>query len=222
MKRTGLLSLLTEQEMQRVEREGRRINLDAGDILHTPHDFCRGISFLCSGTLSINRMLPSGAQYCIRVLNAGETFGEMAAFSADALYPGWIIADSAAEVLELDVQLLLECLANRSFLTGYLEHLSVHTLSLLDKLEFLSLKTIRQKLASYILKELDKQQRISEHGAAMQLEVSRGTLSEMLGSSREAVSRVLAELEREGAIQRSRRRIEVKNPLLLERVLFGG
>jgi len=215
MKRTGLLSLLTEQEMQRVEREGRRINLDAGDILHTPHDFCRGISFLCSGTLSINRMLPSGAQYC-------KTFGEMAAFSADALYPGWIIADSAAEVLELDVQLLLECLANRSFLTGYLEHLSVHTLSLLDKLEFLSLKTIRQKLASYILKELDKQQRISEHGAAMQLEVSRGTLSEMLGSSREAVSRVLAELEREGAIQRSRRRIEVKNPLLLERVLFGG
>ncbi len=227
-----LLSRLHDDQLEKVRKRGRVIELDTHAVLHTPHDSCKNVSFVLAGRLAISRILPSGKEYVIRTLSEGDSFGEMVAFSRDAAYPGWIIAASSCTVLEIENTLLLECMGDREFLQAFLEELSRHTLHLLQRLEFLNLKTIRQKIAGYLLSRLD-----TVYGAApndwdgayplskipkepMVAAVPKAQLAKLLGNSREAVSRELARLEKEGVLERKGRNVNILNVHRLEEILM--
>jgi CRP-like cAMP-binding protein len=227
-----LLSRLRDDQKEKVRKRGRVIELDTHAVLHTPHDICRNVSFVLAGRLAISRILPSGKEYVIRTLSEGDSFGEMVAFSRDAVYPGWIIAASSCRVLEIENTLLLECMGDREFLQAFLEELSRHTLHLLQRMEFLNLKTIRQKIAGYLLSRLDTvyevspDDRVATYPLSKTLKeplvtaVQKTQLAKLLGNSREAVSRELARLEKERVLERQGRNIKILNLQLLEDILM--
>jgi CRP-like cAMP-binding protein len=73
-----------------------------------------------------------------------------------------------------------------------------------DKLYFLSFKTIRQKIANYLLKLPAKE-------GVVTLDRSQNSLAEYFGVTRPSLSRELANMQEEGLIEMERKTIRILN-----------
>ncbi|WP_433913516.1 Crp/Fnr family transcriptional regulator, partial [Bacteroides fragilis] len=79
-------------------------------------------------------------------------------FGADNRYPVEVTANEATEVFEIPKESVLKLFRrNEKFLENYMNLSANYARTLADKLFFMSFKTIRQKLASYLLRMLKQQ-----------------------------------------------------------------
>ena len=107
----------------------------------------------------------------------------------------WIPRNSLLRLFQLSPQLL----------TNYLNTISNRAQFLSEKLWFMSFKTIREKIASYILS-------LSKPGKnSLTLPKNQRELSEFFGVTRPALSRIFATLEREKIIEYKRKKITLIN-----------
>ena len=81
-----------------------------------------------------------------------------------------------------------------------------------EKLRLVSLRTIRAKLAYYLLKE-------SEGEKSFRLKISKESMARLFGVSRPALVKVLMEMAEEGLIDVNRRDISIKERAALQRML---
>ncbi|MEW5845277.1 MAG: Crp/Fnr family transcriptional regulator [Bacteroidota bacterium] len=95
---------------------------------------------------------------------------------------------------------------NAQVLTNYLNSISNRAQFLSNKLWFLSFKTIKEKIAHYLL-NLSK----SEVRTTLILPKSHQELAEFFGVTRPALARVFAEMQDEGIIHINRREVTILN-----------
>ena len=81
-----------------------------------------------------------------------------------------------------------------------------------QKLLILSSRSLRQKIAYYLLLQ-------KEEGDAVQLGLNRESLADYLGTTRPSLSREMMRMEEEGYIQVEKDVITLLNPLGLEEML---
>lgn len=206
---------LKAETAEKLKSYGREILLREGEVLHTVHDACLSISFVMKGKLSITRMLPSGKEYHLRTLKEGDSFGEAAALSSDAHYPGWITALTATKVFEINIDHIVSFMDYPDFRRHFLKDIADHSLFLVRRLELVNLKSIREKIAWYLINSIEAER--SPHTITL----NKGELASLLGNSREAVSRVLTEIEKEGILRRTGARdVEIVELEKLEDILL--
>ena len=71
-----------------------------------------------------------------------------------------VVAEAKSSLLHIQKELILDlCQNNRAFLSKYLESLSIKALILTDKIKFMSLKTIRDKIVEFLTYEYHIQNR---------------------------------------------------------------
>lgn len=92
---------------------------------------------------------------------------------------------------------------NDRILLNFLDMISNRSQFLSEKIKFLNFKTIKGKLAQYILKKC------SEEGGTFVLARTQSDLADFFGVARPSVARILAELEREGLIYLKYRKITI-------------
>jgi CRP-like cAMP-binding protein len=88
-------------------------------------------------------------------------------------------------------------------MVNFLNMVSNRSQFLSEKIRFLTFKTIRAKLAHYILQESGKTKSI------VILDKTQADLAEMFGVARPSVARTLSEMEREGYLQADRKSIRI-------------
>jgi CRP-like cAMP-binding protein len=98
-------------------------------------------------------------------------------------------------------------------LQNYLNAISSRTQFLSNKIRFLSFKTIKEKIANYILTNLKKDSQIYS------LNQSQTELADFFGVARPSLARALAELEEEGILRVKRREITILNKEKLNKLL---
>ena len=92
---------------------------------------------------------------------------------------------------------------NQQFLNNYLDAISNRAQFLSNRIYFLSFKTIKGKLAQYILS-------LSKHGNPnIKFPKTQQEIAEFFGVTRPALARVIGELERENVIQVERKMIAI-------------
>mgnify|MGYP000947003088 CR=1 FL=1 len=99
-----------------------------------------------------------------------------------------------------------------SFMLAFLSYISNKVSILSEKLRLVSLRTIRAKLAYYLLKE-------SEGEKSFRLKISKESMARLFGVSRPALVKVLMEMAEEGLIDVNRRDISIKERAALQRML---
>ncbi len=186
-------------------KHGKIIELEKGEVLHTGHDICRTLGRVEKGKMRISRMLSSGKEIILKEFYPGEIFAELIVFTREK-YPGWIIASEASTVVEVGLTKLLEYLREDESLISFVSGISEKMKHLTNTIEIISLKTVKQKIAFFMLSG-NKDNVIKE-------KVSRIAVS--LGCSREAVSRALTEMEERKMIVRGKGYIKIINYELLE------
>ncbi|HPF92373.1 MAG TPA: Crp/Fnr family transcriptional regulator [Tenuifilaceae bacterium] len=149
----------------------------------------------------------SGKILKVEEIQAPQPLAHAVMFSKINKFPVDVVALTNCKILFIprsDVLRLMQ--TNEVILKNFLSAVSNRAHFLTTKLWFLSFKTIKEKVAHYLL-NLSK----SETRTTIILPKSHQELAELFGVTRPSLARVLSEMEHEGIIIVNRREVEIVN-----------
>jgi len=180
------------------------IKYKAGKYIYLAEEQAESLSFLVEGAVASEILSESGKQLIVKELTPPQLiipamlFGEVNnPINVKAVKESVLI-----KVKKDDLERKLQ--ANRKFLTNFLTLLSNRFIILSQKLTFLNFYSIREKLISYLLEQIDEKSGISEQS------MSITKLADYFGVERTSLSTEFSKLEREGYIKKlSNKRVEI-------------
>ncbi len=143
----------------------------------------------------------------IEEIQASQPLAHAVMFSNANRFPVDVVALTDCKILFIsraDVLRMMQ--SNEIFLTNFLKAVSNRAHFLTNKLWFLSFKTIKEKVAHYLL-TLAK----SETRTTIMLPKSHQELAEFFGVTRPALARVFAEMKEDGILLINRREVIIVN-----------
>lgn len=167
------------------------------EVLFRENDICENAGLLIAGKLIIRSYSDSGKEIVYNVITKGQYFGNNLIFSDDRRFRGDVIATEDSEVALFSLDELIDNLSqDRDLLKSYLHDQAVFIRTLNYRLKLLSFDSARERL----MFALD-----SNDGDISYKSIT--SLSDDLHLSREALSRLITALEKEGTIRRVSNRI---------------
>lgn len=176
-----------------------------GEILAQQGAVCNRLVILTKGSVRGEMIDYSGRLIKVEDIAAPRAIALLFLFGEENRYPVEVTANEPTEVIELPKSGVLSLFRkNEQFLENYMNLSANYARTLSDKLFFMSFKTIRQKLASYLLR-LHKQQQ----QAHFTLDRSQQELSDYFGVSRPSLARELAHMQEDGLLIADRKHITI-------------
>lgn len=176
-----------------------------GEILAQQGAVCNRLVILTKGSVRGEMIDYSGRLIKVEDIAAPKAIAPLFLFGEENRYPVEVTANEPTEVIELPKSSVLSLFRkNEQFLENYMNLSANYARTLSDKLFFMSFKTIRQKLASYLLR-LHKQQQ----QAHITLDRSQQELSDYFGVSRPSLARELAHMQEDGLLIADRKHITI-------------
>ncbi len=198
---------LPQKECDALLSIGRELSFDKGEMIFFEGDLGRGFFVVASGKVKVFKVAASGKEQILHIFGEGETFGEVPVFHG-APFPASAEALSAVQVMFFPRDAFIRLLEkNTSIALGMLAELSKKLRIFARKIEDLSLKEVPARLAGYLL-YLDKEQ---QGGGTVVLDISKGQLASLLGTSPETLSRILTKMAAEELIAMDGRTITLLN-----------
>jgi len=175
-----------------------------------------GIGIVASGSVSLNRDTHSGKRIILDILDPGEIFGEMVAFSDIKVWPVTVITQEDSSILFLPPDKIVGncsniCASHSTLIMNMLNILSNKSLMLNRRIDILSAGNIRSRISSYLL---DLQRQTGDSTVMMPLK--RHELADYLNVPRPSLSREMGLMRDAGIIEFEGRLVTIKNPRLLE------
>lgn len=178
-----------------------------------------GLYFLCRGAARLTHYTQRRKQYIVRLLGGGDLFGtpalwrtETSSVEARALAEsviGWVSSSDLQEIFRQEPGMILEI---QRRLAQEVSELYVHLA------EQVHLGTCG-RLIQLLIELGRKYGRASSHGLLIDLEITEQELAEMLGCSREWVSKQMSTLQRRGLIFHCRGEIVILDEAGLQQLI---
>lgn len=185
-----------------------------GDMVAFREDRCENLMIVLKGSVKGEMLDPSGKSIKIEDIMAPYPIASAFLFGQRNQFPVNVTANEEVEIFYLSKDSVIDLFQkNKVFLTNYLNSISNRSQFLANKLMFLNFKTIKGKLANYILKLAapDKNEII--------LPKSQAEMANFFGVTRPSFARSLKEMEQEGLITTNRREIKILNRAQLIKLL---
>ena len=173
-----------------------------GEILAQQGAVCNRLVILTKGSVRGEMIDYSGRLIKVEDIAAPRAIAPLFLFGEENRYPVEVTANEPTEVIELPKSSLFR--KNEQFLENYMNLSANYARTLSDKLFFMSFKTIRQKLASYLLRLYKQQQQTH-----ITLDRSQQELSDYFGVSRPSLARELAHMQEDGLLIADRKHITI-------------
>lgn len=178
------------------------------------HDVCNDMLIVVQGTVRGEMSDFSGKRLKIEDIPAPRPLAAAFIFGKDNRFPVDIIANEPSSIMIIPRDVLIFLLQqSQVVLKNYLNAISSRTQFLSNKIRFLSFKTIREKIANYILSNG------RPDNNRFQLNQSQTELAGFFGVARPSLARALAEMEDEGILKVDRREIIIINREKLNNLL---
>lgn len=178
---------------------------EKGEIVAFEGDECASLGMMIEGSVTIERLLPSGKRVVMDRLQAGDSFGEVVIFSDVHTYPASVVVDEPATIVFIGKESVLRmCSLSPQFLNNFMNLLSNKIFILNRKVKSLSFTSVRQKTANFILQKYTEQRRLT-----LSIEESRLEMADRMGVPRPSLSREMASLKAEGWIDFDRDTITI-------------
>ena len=208
-----IFSNLSREHLAQVEAIARQIFAKKGSILFAPGDATQGFYAVLNGAVRVYRVSSKGKEITLEIAGAVSIFAEASLFSdiyhcyAEALRDStvYLIRKNAfLDIIRRDLQ----------FAAGWIHILSLELIHLRERIEELSLKSPRARIASYVVLLSDMQ-----NAATVTLPVHRKSIATLLGMTHETFYRTAKELENEGMVRFDGQRVEIVNRPLMEELM---
>lgn len=199
-----------------LEEDSRRVlegihfqlrNFSKDEVVVFAGDKVNDLNIVLSGTVRGEMIDYSGKTVKIEDIEAPKPLATAFLFGKENMFPVTVSANNEVLILSIPVGEFLKILQmNTRVLRNYLNSISSRAQFLSQKLNFLSFKTIREKVAHFLL------QQAGDKFHSFELKSTQQQLADLFGVTRPALARVLGEMQTEGMI-----RIEKKTVTLLDR-----
>ena len=175
-----------------------------GDVFITAGDACEELMIPVQGSVKAEMVDFSGKTIKIEDIPAPKPLAAAFLFGNQNQFPVNVTTLEPTEIFILDKQSVLLLMQMESqFLKNYLNMVCNKAQFLSYKLEFLSFKTIREKLANYLLSN------INQETSSVVLDKSQEELADYFGVARQSLLRLLKEFQSNGLIKFKRRNINI-------------
>jgi CRP/FNR family transcriptional regulator, dissimilatory nitrate respiration regulator len=180
------------------------------------HDVCRDMLLVVKGSVRGEMTDFSGKKLKIEDIVAPRPLAAAFIFGRTNRYPVDIIANELSVVMIIPRDVLIFLLQySQVILNNYLNTISSRTQFLSNKIRFLSFKTIKEKIAFYILSHIGKDAR------SIVINQTQSELADFFGVTRPSLARALAEMEEEGFLISERKQITILNREKMNKLLTG-
>ena len=210
LKKIPLFAQASEETLLRVSRGAALKKLLPREVYKTAFQRCSDVSYVVTGTLSIQGSYEEDQVLVMRHVRSGETFGEIIAFSRE-YYPGWLTALAQTELLEIHRTAVIDACQDTQVLIKLLEDISEKAVYLSKRIHLLSGNSVETRLKRW-LREQYRQQGRSD----LIIQVSVTSLAHQLAASRETLSRLFSRLHKEGRIVREGTKLTILDIQWLE------
>ncbi|HOJ11617.1 MAG TPA: Crp/Fnr family transcriptional regulator [Clostridiales bacterium] len=168
-----------------------------------------GLGLVLSGSVAVTKENAAGDRIIIDILGPGEIFGEIAAFAGTEVWPATVIAQTACTVMYITPKIILGtcrklCISHKHLISNMLNIVSKKALLLNQKVQYLSMKSIRGKISSYLLEQYKK-----ERQTTFVMPMKRNELADFLNITRPSLSREMCRMRDEGVIEFYRESVKI-------------
>jgi CRP/FNR family transcriptional regulator len=219
LRKVPLFDELEEGELERFSRVAVARSYPAGTRVFHEGDRSDACYIVRSGAFRVTREHSDGRAITLANLGSGDIFGELAMLdgevrsaSVEALGDGELLALPAADVRALlarhpDITVKLVAALTRRLRQAN------------ERISRQSFQTVPSRVAG-VLAQLVAEEAPRHNGEGVTIRMNQADLAQLAGTSRESVSRFLAELERAGVVRCGRGRVTVFEPPKLRNYIF--
>ena len=170
-----------------------------------------GLGIVLSGRVAVTKENAAGNRVILAIFGSAELFGEMIAFAGNSLWPVTVVAQEACEVLFLPPERIVggcprQCPSHQALVMNLLRIFAGRAMLLNQKVEYLTMKSVRQKISAYLL-ELYRQ----GGRTTFMLPLNRDDLADFLNLTRPSLSRELCRMRDEGIVEFHRASLKIKD-----------
>ena len=189
-------------------------NFEKDEYVAYSQDTCNDMLIIIKGIVRGEMADFSGKKLKIEDIPAPRPLAVAFIFGQENRFPVDIIANEPSKIMIIPKDVLIFLLQHSQvILKNYLNAISSRTQFLSARIRFLSLKTIREKMANFILKYM------RSDSDRILLTQSQMELADYFGVTRPSLARTLAEMEEEGIIKVKRREITITDKQKLNKLL---
>lgn len=200
--RCSPFNMLDAQERARIQAAARPIHAVRGELLAQQESCPRGIHLVLSGRVKCFILSPSGGEKIVRLAEPGSFFGEEAAL-LNRPHIANAQAMCATELLLVPTGSLREAMvSSTAFAVSMAAHLAAATYDLMSTMQVQFQLSGTQRVAHYLTQLAPDD---AEH-CEIRLDTDKQTIAAQLNLTPETLSRILAQLARDGMIQQRGRR----------------
>ncbi|MBE6065153.1 Crp/Fnr family transcriptional regulator [Clostridium cochlearium] len=220
IKNISIFNSLTEEEVSTLSKSSKIIKLKKGEILFSEKDLVNNIYIVYSGKVTVFRLSEMGAKRVIYILDKGEIVNEVIFDKLPASVSCEMFEDS--QILSLSSNDMLKVMeSNFTFNKGVIDSMGRKIRRLYRQLKNTVPIKMDKKLAAKLWK-LSKDYGVKvNRGVLINLDITVTYLADMLGSSRETISRCISDFQKSNLIEFKDKKIIVKNRESLSRYFKG-
>lgn len=216
-----LFADLTAEEMHAMDMMAPARMFRRGELVFSQSQPVTALFILKSGRIRIFRVAEDGKALTMAILEPGAVFGEMM-LVGQRMYDNYAEAIEDSAICQLGVEDVERYLISDPRIAIRISRLLGEQVARLEeRLMDLALRPLPARAAS-ILISLDAAAPAGRFGQGRAIRLTHEQIAGLLGATREATSKALADLAAKGIIRQGRGRITIQNQAALRAAAAGG
>lgn len=176
-----------------------------GQVIHFQNEVCLYMDIVLIGQVIVQNIDKEGNILTVSTFSPSDIMGVNLLFSSNNYFPMTVSSKSDALVMHIYKDLVLQlCQDNIEFLTKLIGIISDKTLTLTNKINSISLKTIRQSIIDFLAYEYHTQKT-----NIIKLNTSKKEMAERLGVQRPSLMREFNKMRKDGLLEYDAKTITV-------------
>ena len=213
---------LTDAALADLDGRLRAAGFRKGELIYSPYDRGDALSLIEAGRVRLYRSDHDGRQLTMAMLDEGEAFG-LVPVNGDDLHDAYAEAMSDCVLRVVPAADLERTAAEHPQVAmNLMRSLSQRLRSVEDRLESLAFRGVAARLAGQLLELMERYGRVTPQGIRIDERFTHMQLAEMIGTSRETLTKVLNELRESGLIDVRERLVWVLDADALEHLKTSG
>ncbi len=207
LQKCSLFDGLPQEHMKQIAAIAVTKNYKKGETIFFDGEEADGFYLIATGKVKVFKMSFSGKEQILHIFGKGEPVGEVAVFHGKP-FPASALCLEKSQLIFFPRDRFVDLVhTNPAIAMNMLAILSFRLRRFTKQIESLSLKEVPARLAGYLTYLQEEQDTTRE----VRLEISKGQLASLLGTTPETLSRIFSKMMDDGLIEVNGRIIVIKD-----------
>ncbi len=217
LREVSLFKDLSDDELRKLESVLEERSFRKNDIVFRAHEPGSTLFVIKRGRVKVSMNDRNGREIILGILGVGDFFGEMSLLDREPR-SATVSSLEPCQALILSREQFLQFIPRHpEVVMKMLTTLSLRLRKTDEKISRLVFADAYEKVAAVLMEIIDERKIPLDIGTEVPLSLTRKELAELVGLSRETLTRVIADFQKAGLVRIDRRCIAITNPVKLKR-----